>query len=649
MNLSKLLHINYQISILFVFPCLSLFGQEKSFETYKKDFAGNQLVQTLHKEVVKIDIVKGITTVRSFFTDEHIVLDSRAASILTEDEIEFSEFEEITDIVGYSTNFATKSSKKIQATDFKTRDVQNDGMIFHDGNQVTQFLFPGLQEGSKRHLSYTSTYKEMRFPFGFSFYSYFPIEKAVFEIDHDTSVHLLRLDHNLEGFDYTFEEKVVKNRRIWTFTSTSCKTIKFEDHMPKPIYFSPAVYMQIAYINGKNGRENVLGTLPDLVDWYSKNVVKSMGQEPSEELKNITLNLVKDKTTELEKVKAIYYWVQSNIKYIAFEEGTEGFIPRNPNQVCEKRYGDCKDMGSLIYKMLTIADIKGYIAWIGSRDLPFKYSKFPSTLVDNHMIAVYYHEGKPLFLDATSSFQPIEYPTYFILEKEALVYGSKSDYRIENVLLPSPEMTGMLDTTYIELDGRKILGSSETYLTGYYKILSHEMLANQKERPITNKIESITQRGNNSFKVTEGEIRNFDERDLPMEVAYDFEIDNYVTSYEGETYVNMILDKDLVKEKELKSTRKNAFTMDFYSKDRYTVILDVPADKVVKSVPKNASYSSPIVDYSVEYVLEEGEVVMTLTLAFKFMTLEPKDFKLWNDFITVMKNSTSETVVLKNK
>ena len=46
-------------------------------------------------------------------------------------------------------------------------------------------------------------------------------------------------------------------------------------------------------------------------------------------------------------------------------------------------------MASLIVTMLKVAGVKSYRTWIGTRDLPYKYSQVPTPLVDNHMIATY--------------------------------------------------------------------------------------------------------------------------------------------------------------------------------------------------------------------------------------------------------------------
>src|SRR5581483_12039727 len=106
-------------------------------------------------------------------------------------------------------------------------------------------------------------------------------------------------------------------------------------------------------------------------------------------LARITDSLVANQPTELAKVKSIYYWVINNIKYVAFEDGMQGYIPRQADSICMKRYGDCKDMASIITAMLSVAKIPSYLTWIGTRDIPYSYDDVPLPMADNHMIATY--------------------------------------------------------------------------------------------------------------------------------------------------------------------------------------------------------------------------------------------------------------------
>ena len=98
-------------------------------------------------------------------------------------------------------------------------------------------------------------------------------------------------------------------------------------------------------------------------------------------LLQFTLNLIENTIDKDDKARLIFNWVQDNIKYVAFEDGMGGFIPRPAASVCHKRYGDCKDMASIITDMLRYAGIKGNITWVGSDELPYDYTE----IADGHI------------------------------------------------------------------------------------------------------------------------------------------------------------------------------------------------------------------------------------------------------------------------
>lgn len=628
--------------------CSTVWAQPaESLETYKAKYPGQHVVQQLSQEIIKIDIVKSKPVIKSTVTEKHLILSNVGITYLTEDKIDISAFEKVKNINAYSLVPAGKSMQKIPASNFKTRDADTEGSVFHDGSKVTSFMFTGLEEGASRFLSYETELDEFRFPFGNSFVSGIPTEEAMFQIDMDTSVHLIFKTYNFEGHPISFTEKVVKNRRLLTWTYLNAKPFKSETSAPSVRYYIPQVYAQIAYYNTKGGRVTGVATPEELHNWYRENVKKVLAEVPTEELQSIVQELVKDKTNELDKVKAVYYWVQDNIKYIAFEEGMDGLVPRSPSNVCSKRFGDCKDMAALINSMLRIAGIESYLTWIGSRNLPFKYSEFPSKAADDHMIAIYKNGKDIYFLDATSSFQPITYPTSFIIGKEGLAHISEDKGEIITVPIPSKDMTTVYDTSWISYDHKKILGKGSTTVSGYYNILMHDRVKHTPADKMNKTIESICRKGNNTFKAENAAVFNLDDREASLLLTYDFEVDNYINSYENETYVNMILDKALTKETEFKDTRTTPFEMDFYSSDNYCVILTIPAGMKVKSLPKATAFNAEFVDYKIEYSQTKNQVMMSLHVDFKFLVLYQKDFNQWNEFIRLMKKSMSETVVLE--
>ena len=46
--------------------------------------------------------------------------------------------------------------------------------------------------------------------------------------------------------------------------------------------------------------------------------------------------ITKGITGDVEKVKALYQWMQDNIRYIAYEDGIAGFKPEKPRKYSEK-------------------------------------------------------------------------------------------------------------------------------------------------------------------------------------------------------------------------------------------------------------------------------------------------------------------------
>ncbi len=204
---------------------------------------------------------------------------------------------------------------------------------------------------------------------------------------------------------------------------------------------------------------NVISNLDDLYKWYYT-FVEGLNKEQSPELEAIVKKIKSESTSEIDLVKNVFYWVQTNIQYIAFEQGMRGLIPHSGNYICEKRYGDCKDMANLIVNMLQLADVKAYHTWIGTRDLPYRYTEVPTPIVDNHMIATYISpDGKYYFLDATSDYTPFGFPSSMIQGKEALIGLDAKRYEVKEVLVLEKEKNQIFDSVTVKMENNQLVGT----------------------------------------------------------------------------------------------------------------------------------------------------------------------------------------------
>lgn len=653
MEILQLRFNNSKRFVLFLFVlCFSFLSQGQTNEilaTYKAKYPGNHIVQTKYERTVKIKYVKGKPTLVYHHEYEDLIIDKNGASMLAEYAIDFTSFETISNIKAYSLIPSDNKSKKVVSNNIFTRDAEADRGIFHDDSKETIIVFPGLIQGALRHISYDVTMSENDFPFGFIFFDFSPTENPTFKIVSDTSIHLMVKEYHTDKIKLKKEETISKNIRTTTYSCEQALLLKSEENSPNIRYYGPQILAQIAYYNYKGQKVNVIGSLEDLHTNYAPNVAEVENEKPSPEITRIADSITRNLTTNLDKVRAIYYWVQDHVKYIAFEEGVGGFIPRQPNLVVNKRFGDCKDMASLIYSMLKAVNIPSYLTWVGSRDIPFKYSEFPSGMCDNHMITTYKEDGKYYFLDATNSFQTMEASTGFIQGKEALLHISPTEFELTSIPVRDPQYSSVYDFSSIRIEGKDLIGKSSTKIDGYYHTLIGNYAKDVPAKDVNKFLTSINQRGNNSFNVTDGSLQNMLERDTVGVMNFDWTCKNYCTNLDDAIYINLILDKTITYQNELKETRIAPFELDHLSSDHYVVELEIPENYTVSYLPTPVSFHSEIVDFDVKYEQKGSKIIMTLDVALKFLILEPNQFEEWNKFVAQKKKSISETVELKRK
>ena len=145
--------------------------------------------------------------------------------------------------------------------------------------------------------------------------------------------------------------------------------------------------------------------------------------------------------------------------------------------------------------------------------------------------------------------------------------------------------------------------------------------------------------------MTKGSISNTTDRDKPCTLNYEFTVDNYATTLDNEIYLNMVLEKG-ISAGEMKKNRVTPYEFEQKSSDHYTVVLQIPDGYTVTSLPKDKSYASDIVDFSIKYRIEGKKVFMDLVLDIKTIMIQPTDFAAWNEYFNTSKSAMLQSLVL---
>jgi hypothetical protein len=164
----------------------------------------------------------------------------------------------------------------------------------------------------------------------------------------------------------------------------------------------------------------------DVGNWFSSLVQPKIAVTP--EIRAKAEELTKGKTSEDEKLHAVYDFVSTRFRYIGIDLGLSRYTPHGASDVLTNRYGDCKDKHTLFAALLQAAGITAYPVLISS-----KYRldpSFPSVSLFDHVITAIPRGDSFEFVDTTPEVAPYGLLVLTIRDRQALLVPSVGPVRL---------------------------------------------------------------------------------------------------------------------------------------------------------------------------------------------------------------------------
>jgi transglutaminase-like putative cysteine protease len=119
------------------------------------------------------------------------------------------------------------------------------------------------------------------------------------------------------------------------------------------------------------------------------------------EMKAVVQQLTASAPTDRDKLKAVFYWVSKNIRYMGItpEKDRPGFEPHDVSLTFEKKYGVCRDKAALLVALLRTAGFKAYpvLTNVGAKIDP----ENPGVEFNHAIAAVELKPGSYVLMDPT--------------------------------------------------------------------------------------------------------------------------------------------------------------------------------------------------------------------------------------------------------
>lgn len=518
----------------------------------------------------------------------------------------------------------------------------NEENIFHSDAKLCVVKFPLGERGKAFTFSYKEDYKDIKFLTSFYFNGHLPAAQRIVQFNIPSWMEVDLREFNFAG--HSIEKSSMKEGDITkvTFRMKDAEAYTSEPHSPNHAISYPHVICVNKAFSDNGQRQVLFENVKDLYGWYST-VCSDIGNKP-DELKTKVNDLIANKKTDIEKIESIFYWVQDNIRYIAFENGIMGFKPDAAQNVFKNKYGDCKGKANLLKEMLKIAGFDARLTWIGTSDLPYDYS-LPSLCVDNHMICTVILNGKKYFLDGTEEHIALNDYAQRIQGKQVLIEDGRN-FILEKIPQFPAERNKESKITKMTVAEDKLTGTAMIEYNGESKIIVQSIFSSIRKDNKDDALSSYIKNGDQNVEISNIKNSDFADRQKPLQLTFDFKANNQVTKTGNELYIVMDWDKDFASS-EMPDDRKNDY--EFNQKYYYTVQteLAIPAGYKVDYLP--AAFKKTTTDYSFEgsYTNNGKAIIYKKTIVVNKPILKKSEFALWNSFVSDISKFYNDQVVLK--
>ncbi len=266
--------------------------------------------------------------------------------------------------------------------------------VFYSDQRAKLFAVPGVEPGSLVEYRYRIRVPTRSFWHSWTFQEDVPVLKSRFVMlapgdwEVNYRLHGLELEPRMTRAPAGF-----KAEYVWEVKDVPAVVRELSMPPPRESY----ARLELAPVGMKTW-DNVAGWYHGLAGPQTK-VTKEIAQKARE--------VIGEANTDLEKLKRLAVWVRDNIRYLAVEIGIGGYQPQPAAEVLANRYGDCKDMATLLCAMAHAAGLETDHVLVSTWQNGQPDTSLPSPFHFNHAMVFWPMAGDSgLWFDPTDKGTP---------------------------------------------------------------------------------------------------------------------------------------------------------------------------------------------------------------------------------------------------
>jgi transglutaminase-like putative cysteine protease len=384
--------------------------------------------------------------------------------------------------------------------------------------------------------------------------------------------------------------------------------------------------------------EEILGTWPKLYEKLMKSEEFGFSLDKNnaylgDVVDGITANL----TSDTAKARRIYNYVRQNYKCTA-RAGIE--LTKPLKTVFSSHSGNEADLNLLLVAMLRRAKLDAHPVILGTRNYGTTIEKYPLINRFNYTIASVNTSTGTYFMDASLS-----YLGFGRLDGNCYNgYGRIISPEIPSVNFNADSLIEK-KSTYVALTTEKDVfkGHFDQILTYAESCLLRE---NVKKKGKAEYFKSIAKGFSIKTTLSNTEIEDLNEYEVPVRVSYDFELK---PEADGMLYINPMFTEATTSNPFKSEERLYPVEMPYVVDEVYTMNMSIPDGFEVEELPKSAIVKLNENEGIFQYMVQQdfNRIQLRLKLQLTKATFPAEDYNTLRDFFDMVVKKEAEQIVLK--
>ncbi len=357
----------------------------------------------------------------------------------------------------------------------------------------------------------------------------------------------------------------------------------------------------------------------DIYRWY-KELAKDR-YTPNADIEEKVRQLIRDLETNEAKIRAIYHFVASNIRYVGIELGQGAYQPSRAAEVFQMQYGDCKDKTTLLISMLDLAGIKAYPCLISIAPHEQVDATLPLLNQFNHMIAaVPTGIDTYIWLDATATCDYGELP-YSIQGRTGFLISDTHGVFVETPIFP-PESNRLVSTTQLAVNSKgDVQGTIHIRTSGQYSLNTRWTYQQIHPRTLRKTLASELSQQFPGIRIEWCNMSDLSDLTVPVEIGLGFRAENHAKVLGSSILFPLPID-EFAAYAETFANEQRTYSLDFgYPMQIEKIIhIQIP-DGWTAVLREDIHHAIEIAELSRQYRQVENVITYRLVFALKSRTL----------------------------